>query len=94
MSTLPLFDGRTYDAARDGQRLKSQLEAVRQVLSAGEWKTLNGISRELHIRGIDASEASISARIRDLRKAKFGAYQVGRRYIDNGLWAYRMEVIS
>lgn len=93
MSTLPLFDGRTYDAARDGKRLNTQLEAVRRVLSDGRWRTIAEIRRELTGWGIDASEASISARIRDLRKAKFGAYQVGRRYIEDGLWAYCMEVI-
>lgn len=94
MSTLPLFDGRTYKAERDGQRLNTQLEAVRRVLSDGRWRTIAEIRRELSGWGIDASEASISARIRDLRKAKFGAYQVERRYIEDGLWAYRIEVIS
>jgi hypothetical protein len=76
-------------------RLNTQLAAVRQVLSDGRWRTIAEIHREVVTRhGIQASEASISSRVRDLRKSKFGAYQVGRRYIDNGLWAYCMETIA
>jgi hypothetical protein len=94
MSTLPLFDGRTYNAERDGQRLSTQLEAVRRILSDGRWWTLDEIRGFLHQRGIDANDSSISARVRDLRKPKFGAHDVQRRFIHRGLWAYRMEVIS
>jgi len=94
MSTFPLFDGRSYEPTRDGDRLNTQLAAVRHILADGRWRTMTEISRELAAINIYASENSISARIRDLRKSKFGAYDIQRRYIENGLWAYRMEVIS
>jgi hypothetical protein len=94
MSTLPLFDGRTYDAARDGKRLVSQLDAVCQVMKDGRWRTVAEIHHELTKWGIQATETSISSRIRDLRKAKFGAYEISARCIERGLWAFRMEVIS
>jgi hypothetical protein len=35
-------------------------------------------------------EASISARIRDLRKPKFGGHTVERRHVSKGLWEYRL----
>jgi arginine repressor len=88
---LPLFDGATYDQERDGARLTSQLTAVRIILSDGHWRTLEELRNELALRGIHASEAGISARVRDLRKAKFGGYQVYRQHIKNGLWAYAMR---
>ena len=37
------------------------------------------------------SEAGISARLRDLRKEKFGGYSIERKRSDEGLWWYRME---
>jgi hypothetical protein len=94
MSTWPLFDGRSYEPTRDGDRLNTQLAAVRHILADGRWHTMTEIGRELSAIGIFATETSISARIRDLRKTKFGAHDVQSRYVDKGLWAYRMEVIS
>jgi len=95
MSTLPLFDGRTYLPERDGKRLKSQLEAVRYVMSDGRWRTIPEIHRELSVLGFYATETSISSRIRDLRKSKFGAFKVFSQPTDRqGLWAYKVEVVS
>ena len=94
MNTLQLFDGRTYDHARDGERLLTQLEAVRHVLADGRWRTITEIRHELDDLGIPSTETSVSSRIRDLRKAKFGAHQVDARCIERGLWAYRLEVIA
>jgi len=36
------------------------------------------------------SEASVSARLRDLRKAKFGAHTIERQRVSAGLFRYRM----
>jgi len=36
------------------------------------------------------SEASVSARLRDFRKARFGAHEVERAYIGNGLYQYNV----
>lgn len=95
MSTLPLFDGRTYVPERDGKRLKSLLDAVCHVMSDGKWRTIPEIHRELSILGFYGTETSISARIRDLRKPRFGAFEVISQPTDQkGLWAYRIEVIS
>jgi hypothetical protein len=79
-----LFDGSTYDAARDEVRLTGQLQNVRQILSDNRWHTLSEIAQR-----IGGSEAGISARIRDLRKPKFGNHTIDRQHIGGGLWRYR-----
>ena len=40
--------------------------------------------------GIGCTEAAASARIRDLRKARFGAHEVERRRVSGGLFVYRL----
>jgi hypothetical protein len=80
-----LFDGSTYDAARDEVRLSGQLQNVQQVLSDHRWHTLSEIAQR-----IGGSEAGISARIRDLRKERFGNHKIDRQHISHGLWRYRM----
>jgi hypothetical protein len=84
--TDPDFDGATYGKARDKVRLGKQLEDVFVFLDTNKgWWTLS------HIRGNTGyPEASISARIRDLRKAKFGGHEIPRRYVKRGLWEYRL----
>lgn len=86
MNQLSLFfDGRTFSPARDGERLGKQLGAVKEVMRDHDWHTLAELS---HKAG--GSTASVSARLRDLRKARFGGYQVERRYVSEGLWEYRI----
>jgi biotin operon repressor len=81
-----LFDGITYDAARDEVRLSRQLQNVKQILSDNRWHTLSEISQR-----IGGSEAGISARIRDLKKEKFGGHKIEKNHIANGLWRYRLS---
>jgi len=54
-------------------------------MSDGLWHTLAEMSSRLGF-----PEASVSARLRDLRKDKFGGRVVERRYVLNGLWEYRL----
>lgn len=82
---LPLFDGITYDHERDFERLSGQLGRVFTLMADGRWRSLEDISR--HCGG---TVASVSARLRDLRKPKFGGYRVDRKYVDNGLFYYRL----
>ncbi len=79
------FDGETFDGRRDGARLTGQLERVRRVMSDGLWRTLQDIAREA-----GGSEAGVSARLRDLRKPKFGGLEVERRHYSGGTWVYRV----
>ncbi len=80
------FDGMTYLRDRDGARLNAQLARVLEALKDHDWHTLDALEKVT-----EAPQASISARIRDLRKAKFGGYRVERRYLHDGLWEYRLE---
>lgn len=79
------FDGETYDDARDGERLNKQLKRVRQLMLDGKWRTLEAISAV-----VEAPGASVSARLRDLRKLKFGGHFVDREHVGHGLHRYRL----
>lgn len=78
-------DGVTYDHGRDGARLTAQHERVKEFMRAGGWHTL----AEIHEATGDP-EASVSARLRDLRKKRFGKHTVLRRHLGDGLYAYRL----
>ncbi len=81
------FDGPTFDAAIDGPRLGNQLAEVLNVMRGGCWRTLDEIIAAVG-RG---TQTGISARLRDLRKPKFGGWSVeSRRRSENGLWEYRV----
>lgn len=89
MSTYPPDgprSGETYDHKRDGDRLNRQARAVWRIVRDGRWHTLGEIA---DITG--EPEASVSARLRDLRKARFGSHIVARRYVANGVWEYQWQ---
>jgi hypothetical protein len=73
--------GETFIATRDGKRLGAQLVKVRDTMSQGGWWTLNLLSEQT-----GAPPASVSARIRDLRRL---GWTVDREYVERGLWRYR-----
>ena len=79
------FDGATYDSARDQGRLNAQLSRLFAAMSDGGWHTLDNLASE-----VGASSQSVSARLRDLRKARFGGHTIERRYASNGLFEYRL----
>lgn len=84
------FDGITYDSKLDYRRLSGQLRRVFSVMVKGGWYTLSEIAAHTG----DASEAAISARLRDLRKPKFGGFQIERQRrgdAKRGLWEYRLK---
>lgn len=80
------FDGETFEEKRDSLRLNAQLRRVRDLMLDGEWRTLAEIGGRLGI-----PEASASARLRDLRKERFGNYDVERRNLGGGSWVYRVK---
>ena len=83
---LPDHDGATYDRALDKKRLNAQTRRVYDLMRDGEWRTLRALSART-----GDPEASVSARLRDLRKAKFGGFTVDRRRAaDGGTFEYRL----
>jgi hypothetical protein len=81
------FDGSTYEPDQDYDRLNRQQRQVYGVLAhpSRPWLTLAYIAQL-----IGASEASVSARLRDLRKPKYGGHVVERRRVEGGLYEYRL----
>jgi hypothetical protein len=97
-SDLPLFQfgGRTYEAKLDAQRLGAQLTRVLQAMSDGRWRTLSEIQAHIFdtLKKRDP-EASISARLRDIRKLYGEPAMESRRRVEDGvdgLWEYRSHV--
>lgn len=85
LATIPERDGQTYDHARDGARLAGQHARVLAFMRDERWHTLAEIA--LHTRD---PESSVSARLRDLRKPKFGGHTVEREFVKDGLHRYRL----
>ena len=83
------FDGQTYDTKQDKRRLENQLFRVYFLMKSGKWWTLSGLQRF-----VGGSEAGISARIRVLRKKRFGAFTIDRRRKTAGVWEYRLSGIK
>jgi hypothetical protein len=84
------FDGATYEPEHDKARLTTQLERVKALMLDGQWRTLAKIQNK-----VGGTESSVSARLRDLRKSRFGGYAVDRRRRGEpsaGLFEYRVRV--
>ena len=88
MINLPLFTfkGATFDNDRDGPRLGQQLTDVREFMRNGAWWTLDEITI-----ATGHPQASVSARLRDLRRSENGGYIVERQYVARGLHKYRVK---
>lgn len=84
-----MFGGKTYDAELDGERLEDQLSRVKAFLFAaqGSWVTLQSMPT-----WPGEGLAALTARARDLRKQKFGGFNVEcrRRPGKPALYEYRI----
>jgi hypothetical protein len=87
---LPLFafGGRTFNADLD-----AKLTRVLQAMSDGRWRTLAEIQTRIQaMTGKRDPEASLSARLRDIRKLYGEEAMESRRRTEDGvdgLWEYR-----
>jgi hypothetical protein len=84
-TALTPFNGSNYQHDRDAVRLTDQLKRVHSVMSDRDWHTLERIAQ---ITGDPTP--SVSAQIRHLRKARFGGWEIEKRYHGQGLYAYRL----
>jgi hypothetical protein len=80
----------TFDPLQDGERLRTQLERVADVVADGHPRCLPQIAGELRKRFPDSHfpEASISARLRDLHHRGWSVTRF-RAERNSGLWFYR-----
>lgn len=88
------FGGTTYVPIHDEKRLQSQLERIKRLMSDNQWRTLTEIQKAIQLDQY-VSETSISARLRDLRKKKFGGYTLDSRRrgeASRGLFEYRVTI--
>lgn len=84
------FDGDTYVPEHDQLRLNEQTRLVAAAMADGKWRTLAEIEKLTR-----APQASVSARLRDLRKQRFGLSDVERRRRGEetrGLHEYRLTL--
>jgi hypothetical protein len=82
------FRGATFDPALDGERLQGQLGRVFRLMEDRRWRTLAEISAAT---GGDP-EASVSARLRDIRAAGFTVERRRRGEPKSGLHEYRVTL--
>ena len=81
------FDGATYEPEKDQVRLGKQAQIVFTLMEDQCWRTL----REIEDR-TGFPQASISARLRDFRKDRFGGHGLERRRKNGGTFEYRLVV--
>ena len=86
------FDGSTFDEKLDEPRLTTQYQRVFAYMMNGDWKTIPEIVKAISFPPYDqASEAGVSARLRDMRKERFGSHTVNRRRkAGGGLFQYQL----
>lgn len=90
---LPLFerprvDGVTFNEKYDQKRLGGQLGRVYEAMLDNNWHSLDEL-----VARCGGTHASISARLRDLRKARFGGHCVERRRVGDparGIFQYKL----
>ena len=84
-SLLPKYVGETYAKHLDETRLDTQIAKVYRMMKRSSWTSLAVLSTQC-----DCSEASVSARLRDLRKPQWGGHDIDKKRMEGGLWAYKM----
>jgi hypothetical protein len=75
----------TWDEQRDGARIAKQRDDIWNAIRDGNWYTLSQLEQTT-----GHPQSSISARLRDFRKARYGSHRIERGYVDRGLWQYRL----
>ena len=83
----PEPEGRTYEPTQDKGRLSAQHTRVVHAMQDGQWRTL----AEIEAKTGDP-QASISARLRDLRKPQYDSNTVERRRRTQGQYEYRVTL--
>jgi hypothetical protein len=83
---MQTFDGVDYQPELDFVRLKGQMERIYNLMQDGQFRTLSLIS---NVTG--DPESSVSAQLRNFRKARFGGFIVNRKRVDN-TWYYQLQI--
>ena len=81
--------GETFDEHIDLDRLNQQMRRVWAAMRDNQWRALHEIATTT-----GDPEASVSARLRDLRKPKLGRFTVNRRRRTDGGGLFEYQVIA
>lgn len=81
------FNGSNYSRKQDDSRLTAQYRRIFKLMKDGQFRTLAEIEG-----ATEDPQASISAQLRHMRKARFGAHQVSKFYLGEGLYVYQLVV--
>lgn len=73
------------DPEYDGELARRNVDRALAALFNGEWWSVQRLAVT-----IEATETSASSALRDLRKLKYGGWNVVRRRLENGLSEYRL----
>jgi len=69
----------------------TQVVGVEKIMKDGKWYTLQDLRHKLATMEIYASECSVSARIRDLRKTQYGDRKVQSKPVEGRrIFKYRL----
>lgn len=82
------FDGSDINAEKDNSRLTGQIKVIFNLMKDGKYRTLREIEDET-----DFPQSSISAQLRNLRKERFGSFNIEKRSRgdrEKGLFEYRI----
>lgn len=76
----------------DAVRLSKQREAILDIMGGhpGPWMSIQDLVKKLADRGIACVQTGASACLRDLRKHRYGGYQVDRKQERPGYWVFRL----
>jgi len=83
------FSGAGVETVEDKIRLGKQIDRVLAYINGGEWMSLQQIAI-----GINAPHASVSAQLRNLRKAEHGSYIIERKNEGDGYFLYRLAGVD
>jgi hypothetical protein len=72
-------------------KLRKDIAAVKRAMRKKTWMTLREIQIELNDRLCYMELQSVSARVRDLRKAQYGSHTIDRRPAGNNVFEYRLR---
>lgn len=84
------FDGSDIDSEKDNLRLAGQLKVIYDLVKDGKYRTLREIEDQTNY-----PQSSISAQLRNLRKERYGSFNIEKRSRgdrENGLFEYRIVI--
>lgn len=80
--------GATFQESLDGERVRTQMQVIRDFMLSHDFVTLSEIEHCLKY-----PSASISAQLRHLKKDKFGGYELEKKRLsinNAGTWLYKL----